>query len=60
MEKIIYQLTEKDVQEVAFQELGRELTEDEIEKINDSIGENIPWYDAIEEAINKKLLIDAK
>lgn len=51
MEKIIYQLTEEDIQNVAEQELGRELNQEDIKKIVDLIAENIPWYDAIADAI---------
>lgn len=55
MEKIIYQLTEEDIQNVAEQELGRELNQEDIKKIVDLIAENIPWYDAIIEIIHDEL-----
>jgi len=58
MSKIIYELTIEDVQEVAMQELERELSAQEIEKLIDPIAERIPWYDAIADAINKILVID--
>ncbi len=51
MERIIYQLTIKDIQNVAEQELERELSDDEIVLIENRIAENIPWYDAIADAI---------
>ncbi len=57
MRKIIYELTIEDVQEVAMQELERELSAQEIEKLIDPIAERIPWYDAIADAINKILVI---
>jgi hypothetical protein len=56
MKKIIYQLTVKDVQDVADQELERELTSEEIELIRDRIAEKIPWYDAIADAIDEMIV----
>jgi len=58
MKKIIYQLTVKDVQDVADQELERELTPEEIELIRDRIAEKIPWYDAIAGAIDEIIVSD--
>jgi hypothetical protein len=52
---IIYSLNIEDIQTVAVQEIDRELTEDEIEKIKDSIGEKINWYDAIFNSIIEKI-----
>lgn len=54
-DKIIYQLTTEDVQQVAEEQFGRKLTSREIEKLADQIAENISWYDAIEEAIKDTL-----
>jgi len=54
MEKIIYQLTIEDIQEVAIQELDRELTEEEIKRLIDPIAEKIPWYDAIADSITEQ------
>jgi len=51
MERIIYQLTVKDIQNVAEQELERKLSNDEIALLENRIAENIPWYDAIADAI---------
>jgi hypothetical protein len=44
---IVYSLNIEDVQSVAVQEMGRELTDEEIEKVTDLMGERINWYDAI-------------
>lgn len=55
MNKVIYQLTIEDVQEVALQELERELSAKEIKKLIDPIAEKIPWYDVIADAINETL-----
>ncbi len=51
MERIIYQLTIEDIQNVAEQELERKLSNDEITLLENRIAENIPWYDAIADAI---------
>jgi hypothetical protein len=48
---IIYQLAAEDVQTVAIETLGRELTEEEIYKLQDLIAEKIPWFEAISDAI---------
>ena len=53
MQEIVYQLIIEDIQNVALQELDRELTYQEIQKLIDPIAENIPWYDAIARAINE-------
>ena len=58
MKKFIYQLTIEDIQEVANQELERELSLEEIELIRDRIAEKIPWYDAIAEAIDEMIVRD--
>jgi hypothetical protein len=50
----IYVLTKEDLQNVAQQELGRNLTSIEIQKIKDTIAGKINWYDAIADAINEK------
>lgn len=54
-ETIIYSLNIEDVQNVANQELERNLTPDEIESVKDAVAEKINWYDAIAHAINKKI-----
>ena len=52
---IVYSLNIEDIQTVAIQEIDRELTEDEIEKIKDLIGEKINWYEAILNSIIEKI-----
>ena len=54
-EEIIYSLNITDIQTVAEQEIERELTNNEIEKIKDSIAENIDWYGAIADSISEKI-----
>lgn len=50
----IYVLTKEDIQNVAQQEIGRDLTSAEIQKIKDTIADKINWYDAIADTINEK------
>lgn len=50
---IIYSLNIEDLQTVASQEIGRELSENEIAEITNLLGDNINWYDAIADAISK-------
>ena len=50
-EDIIYSLTVEDVQTVAMETMDRKLTESEINNLIDPIHERMPWFDAIEDAI---------
>lgn len=52
-EEIIYSLNINDIQTVAEEEIGRNLSSREIKKIITFIEENINWYDAIADAIQK-------
>lgn len=54
--KIIYSLNVTDVQNVANQELERNLSSDEIRQIIETIEKKINWYDAISDAITEKLI----
>jgi len=53
--KIIYSLNEEDIQTVALQELERNLSSEEIQKIKNSIAEKINWYDAIADSIHQNI-----
>jgi hypothetical protein len=53
--EIVYSINIQDIQTVAFQEMDRELTDGEIEKVKDIIGERLNWYDAILDAINERI-----
>jgi len=53
--KIIYKLVVEDIQNVAEEKLERNLTDDEINRILDSIAEKINWYDAIYNSIIEKI-----
>ncbi|MEK0337292.1 MAG: hypothetical protein QQN41_07655 [Nitrosopumilus sp.] len=56
-QKIVYSLNVDDIQTVAQLEIERELTREEIVSIEDSIAENIGWYDAIAAAINDQIVV---
>ena len=53
---IVYQLIVADIQEVADQELERELSSQEIDLIIDRIADKISWYDAIAAAIDEMIV----
>ena len=55
MHKVIYQLTVKDVQDVAEQELGRNLSIQEIAMLQDRIANKISWYEVIAESIDEMI-----
>jgi hypothetical protein len=50
-EDIVYYLSIEDLQAVANQEIDRDLTQCEIEKIKDIFPEKIAWYNAIADSI---------
>lgn len=52
-DEIFYSLSIEDIQNVASEEIGRTLSKKEIDIIKEYVAENISWYDAINEAINK-------
>ena len=54
-DEVIYQLRVEDIQTVATENFGRELSTEEIEKLIDTIGKSIPWYDIIRDCIIWKL-----
>ena len=56
--KIIYKLTIEDIQNVAQQELERNLTSVEVNKVVDLIGETIDWYNPIADAIINTITIN--
>lgn len=46
-QRIVYSINVEDLQNVANDELLRDLNADEIKTIEDRLGDYIPWYDAI-------------
>lgn len=53
--KIIYSINIEDVQNVAEQELGRELNKKELKIIESKIGDYIDWYESINMVIANNL-----
>jgi len=53
--RVFYSLNEEDIQNVALQEIERNLSDTEIENIKELIAFNINWYDAIANAIREKI-----
>ena len=53
--EVFYELSVEDIQEVAEQELDRELSPEEIKYVEGKVGDYIPWFDAISLAINEML-----
>jgi hypothetical protein len=54
--EIVYSLNIEDIQNVAEQELDRELTPKEVKLVAEKVGDYIPWYSAISLAINEKII----
>jgi hypothetical protein len=44
---IIYSLNVEDIQTVALKEVDRELSNDELSKVIELLGEKINWYEAV-------------
>ncbi len=53
---IVYSINIEDIQNVAAQELDRELTPEEVNIIANRIGDYISWHDAIALAIDEKII----
>jgi hypothetical protein len=51
-QRIVYSINVEDLQNVANDELSRDLNADEIKMVADRLGDYIPWYDAIVSTIN--------
>jgi hypothetical protein len=56
--KVIYQLIVEDIQTVAKECFGRELSDEEIGELIEPIGESIAWYDIIHDTIIWKLRLE--
>lgn len=50
---IVYSICVEDIRRVAEEEEFRELTDDEIKRIGDKIGDYIDWHDALLMAIQE-------
>jgi hypothetical protein len=56
-DRVIYSINVEDVQNVAVQNFGRELTENEVSVIAEEIGDYIKWNEAIMFTIMQHLAI---
>lgn len=54
-DKIIYSICIEDVQNVAHEELGRELTASELRIVEHKIGDQFDWFDAIASVISRHI-----
>jgi len=54
-ERIVYSLNVEDIQTVANEELGRDLTLKEVQLIEGELGDHIPWFDIITNLITEKI-----
>lgn len=54
--KIVYSLIIEDIQTVANEKLGRNLSTNEITKVSEILAEKINWYDAIDDSIGSILI----
>ena len=52
-DRIIYSINVEDLQNVAEQELERELTDEEIRNVEKRLGEYIDWYGAIASTLSE-------
>jgi len=51
-DRAVYEISVDDLQRVAKEVLERELTDDEITAVGNSLGDYIDWFQAIENAIH--------
>ncbi|HXI22567.1 MAG TPA: hypothetical protein VNG71_01750 [Pyrinomonadaceae bacterium] len=54
-EDIIYSLAIEDIQNVAKESLGRNLSEDEVKTVVQVVENRIPWYEIIDDAITESI-----
>lgn len=54
-DRIVYSINVRDIQEVASQVLDRVLTKEEVGLVEDSVGDYIGWFQAIENSIHKRV-----
>lgn len=52
-DRIIYSINVEDLQTVAEQELDRELTDKEIKRVEERLGDYIDWYGTIAITLNE-------
>jgi hypothetical protein len=59
-DRIVYSINVEDLQNVAEQELDRELSEKEIRFIEERLGDYIDWYGAIASTLNEVMKKQSK
>ena len=52
-DRIVYSINVSDIQEVANEVLERDLTKEEVILVENSIGDYLDWFQAIENSIRK-------
>lgn len=50
-DEVVHSISIEDLQTVAMEDLNRELTREEIDRLIDRLGNYIPWFDAVSSAI---------
>ena len=58
-DRVIYQLTEEDLQTVSNDLLDRNLTEQDVSLLEEKIGNYIDWYNIIEDVIRLNIETNA-
>ncbi|MBI3164628.1 MAG: hypothetical protein HYZ24_08090 [Chloroflexi bacterium] len=53
---IVYSINIEDIQNVANQEINRELSDDEVKRVEELIGKKIDWYEVILDSINEVII----
>ena len=51
--EVLYQLTVEDFQNIALENIERELSDEEVKKVADWVADRIPWYDLIDNGITE-------
>ena len=59
-DRIFYSLNVIDIQEVAQDILGHRLNKKEVDLVEQTVGDYIDWYQAIEHSIIEKIIIPKK
>jgi hypothetical protein len=54
-ERTVYEISIEDLQRVAKEVLERELSDEEVAAVGNSVGDYIDWFQAIENAINNSV-----
>lgn len=53
--EVIYSINIEDLQKVSNRVIGRPLSDAEVDLIGESVGDNIDWFEVIENAIHQHL-----